>query len=116
VNYQDWRSRLLEGVDQALYPADWLDWLVSTGQAVVWCNEKAAIIAAIRLYPSGVKEVHGLLAAGDAAAIRGLVPLAEEWGKAQGCIRAAIASRPGWAKIMRQDGYEPHQIEIVKEL
>lgn len=114
MNYADWRGEFLKATDETLYPADWLDWMVSSGTARFWGNDEAAILAAIRSYPSGVTEVHGLVAAGKLAAIRELIPLAEEWGRQMGCRRAAIASRPQWARVLTD--YEPYQLEIVKEL
>jgi hypothetical protein len=116
MTYEAWRTRFLEAVDTALYPPDWLDWLVGTGQARFWGNENAAIIAHIKTYPSGLMEVHGLLAAGEAGAIVELIPLAEAWGAENGCKRASIASRPGWVRVMESFGYAVHQVEIVKGL
>jgi hypothetical protein len=114
MSYPDWRERFLEAVDTGFYPAEWLDWLVGTGRARLWENDEAAILAEIRQYPSGAKEVHGVVAAGDLKAIVALIPLAEQWGREQGCVRAAIASRPEWVRVLKD--YEPSQLEIVKEL
>jgi hypothetical protein len=116
LTYADWRGRFLEGIDETLYPARWLDWLLETEQAKFWGNERAAIVAEMRGYPGGVLEVHGLVAAGDIAEIKALIPNAEAWGRSLGATRAAISSHPAWAKIMRADGYEPNQLSIVKVL
>lgn len=116
MTYGLWRDRLLEGVDQLLYPAEWLDLRVSQGSARFWCNDEAAILAEIRLFPSGAREVHGMVAAGEIEAIKALIPLAEQWGRECGCIRAIISSHPSWSRIMRDEGYEPSQLMIVKEL
>ena len=116
MSYSDWRGRFLEAVDQALYPAAWLDQRVSDGTAHFWANEDAAILAEIRTYPGGVIEVHGLVAAGDIEAVKTLIPMAEEWGRKCGATRATIASHPAWARIMRDEGYSPWQLTIAKEL
>lgn len=116
MTYALWRSRLLEAVDQELYPAEWLDRRVANGRARLWCNEAAAIVAEIKTYPSGAKEVHGLLAAGDVQAIKALIPNAEQWGRDKGCTRASISSHPAWARIMHSEGYEPEQLTIAKGL
>lgn len=114
--YWQWRDRLLAAVDMELYPEAWLDRRVHEGSARVWGNDQGCIVAEIRTYPSGVREVHGLVAAGELAAIKALIPEAEDWGRECGCRRAAIASHPAWARIMRDEGYEPEQLTIAKEL
>ena len=116
MTYADWRGRFLEAVDETLYPAAWLDKRVASGIARFWGNDRAAILAEIRVYPSGVKEVHGLVAAGELAAIIALVPLAEAWGRKKGCTRATIQSSPAWGRLMVQYGYVPEQLIIAKSL
>lgn len=116
MNYPHWRDRFLEAVDDTLYPAEWLDRRVASGRVRFWGNADAAILAEIKIYPSGVKEVHGLVAAGDIAAIKALIPLAERWGRDCGARRATISSHPAWARIMRDAGYSPEQLAITKEL
>lgn len=116
MTYADWRGRFLEAVDEAFYPASWLDKRVANGRARFWGNDRAAILAEIRTYPSGAKEVHGLVAAGEVEAIRGLILLAEEWGRRCGAVRASISSVPAWERIMRADGYSHFQTTIVKDL
>lgn len=114
MTYADWRSRFLEAVDQELYPASWLDRRVASGRARFWGNEAGAIVAEIKQYPSGAREVHGLVAAGDLAAIKALIPLAERWGRERGCIRASISSHPAWARLLPD--YQPEQLTIAKVL
>lgn len=114
MTYAAWRSRFLEAVDETLYPAEWLDRRVASGRARFWGNEAGAIIAEVKQYPSGAKEVHGLVAAGDLAAIKALIPLAESWGRERGCIRAGISSHPAWARLLPD--YQVEQVSIVKSL
>jgi hypothetical protein len=116
VTYALWRGRFLEAVDEDLYPAEWLDRRVASGRARFWDNGLAAILAEIKVYPGGVREVHGLVAAGEVEAIKALIPLAEQWGRERGCTRASISSHPAWARIMKDAGYEPEQLTIVKLL
>lgn len=116
MTYALWRDRFLEAVDQELYPAEWLDRRVENGRARFWGNETGAILAEIKVYPSGAKEVHGLVAAGDIGAIKALIPNAEAWGRSKGCTRASISSHPAWARLLRDEGYLPSQLTIVKKL
>lgn len=96
------------------YPPEYIDAMVWGGSWACWSNGGAAILAEVKQYPSGLREVHGLAAAGDVAAITGLIPLAEEWGRALGCSIASIESRPAWAKLLPE--YEVEQVRIVKGL
>ena len=101
-------------LDPERYPADYIDRQVWTGHWRVWGNERAAIIAEIKVYPSGLREVHGVAAAGDLREIVGLIPYAEAWGAAAGCKWASIESRGGWERML--PGYSVSQTRIVKEL
>lgn len=100
-------------LDPDRYPVDYIDHQVAAGAWRCWGNERAAILAEIKTYPSGVKEVHGVAAAGALAEIVQLIPLAEAWGRDEGCARAVIESRPGWARL---PGYELHQVSVRKDL
>lgn len=101
-------------LDPERYPAEFIDRQVLEGAWRCWGCHEAAILAEIKTYPSGFKELHGIAAAGELRAIVGLIRLAEEWARGQGCARAVIESRPGWAKALPE--YEPHQYSVRKEL
>ncbi len=116
MSYADWRGRFLEAVDESLYPVEWLDWLVETGNARFWGTDLAAILVEARQYPSGLLEVHGLVAAGELDEIKRLVPLAENWGRSIGAKRASITSGWAWAKLLKSAGYRPETTTIAKEL
>ena len=121
MSYADWRGRFLEAVDESLYPAAWLDRRVSSGEWRLWESADAAILCSILTYPSGVKEVHGEVAATrhdgiGLEAIEALIPLAEAYGQANGCTRGTIKSSPAWARRMARYGYVIEQVSIVKEL
>jgi hypothetical protein len=102
-------------MDERYHTLEWLDDQVLTGKAYFWRSDNAAIIAEIRTYPTGAKDIHGLIAAGELDEIVNvLIPQAEEWAREQGCIAAQIESRPGWARALKD--YEPHQLIVRKEL
>lgn len=103
-------------IDPARYPIDWIDHQIAAGVYRCWGNEHAAIIAEIHTYPSGLKEVHGVAAAGDLQEIVSLIPNAEQWGREQGCVGAEILSHIGWAKVMASHGYKMSQARVYKEL
>ena len=102
-------------MDERYHTLQWLDEQVLTGKVQFWCSDNAAIIAEVRDYPTGAKDIHGLIAAGDLQEIiQLLIPQAEQWGREHGCIAAQIESRPGWARALKD--YDTHQVIIRKEL
>ncbi len=104
-------------MDERYHTLDWLDAQVLEGKVQFWATEDAAIIAEVRDYPTGARDVHGLIAAGDLQSIiEELIPRAEAWGKANGCVVAQIESREGWARALSPSGYRTHQIVVRKEL
>lgn len=102
-------------LDPLRYPVEAIDARVKAQTWRCWGNESAAILAEVKTYPSGVREVHGVAAAGDLQAIIELIPLAEEWGREHGCVRAVIESRPGWERALPEE-WELHQVAMRKEL
>ena len=116
-DYLKWRSAFAGLLDPELYPLSWLDEQLATGEFVLFSCTDAAILVSTRVYPSGLKEIHGEAAVGNLATIVGrLIPLAEQHGKHIGCAYASIASREGWSREMRQHGYVLHQTTIRKAL
>lgn len=112
--YLDFREDFA-ALDPDRYPVDYIDHQVASGAWRCWGNAHAAILAEIKTYPSGLREVHGVAAAGDLQAIIELIPLAEEWGREQGCVRAVIESRPGWERALPKE-WELHQVAMRKDL
>lgn len=116
TDYYFWRAAFAEVIDPRFYTLEWLDQELIDGRAKIWWNDQAAIVATIREYPTGAKEVHGLIAAGEVKAIRALIPEAERWGRREGAIVASIESRAAWTRALANDGYLPWQVAIRKEL
>jgi hypothetical protein len=112
-----WLPAFAEVMDRRYYSPEWLAGEVWSGRARFWSTDRAAIVAEIKIYPTGAMDVHGLVAAGDLGEIENiLIPSAEQWGRDMGCTGAVIDSRDGWIKVMKQHGYAPFQTAIRKEL
>lgn len=115
ATYVEWRDAFADVIDERYYTLEWLDMRLLNGDVRFWGSANAAIIAELRDYPTGARDVHGLIAAGDLREIvQDLIPQAEAWGKSQGCIGAIVESRPGWVKMLPD--YELHQTSVRKEL
>lgn len=116
AGYLRFRESIRAATDQSLYPIEWLDAQILTGRFRLWVGDHACIIAGIKVYPSGARDVEGIVAAGDASEIERLIPLAEQYGRETGCCGALIESRAGWARVMRKHGYREFQVSIRKAL
>jgi hypothetical protein len=114
--YFDRREAFAALLDPKRYDIAWLDGEVWSGRIMCWANEAAAILAKTITYPTGAWDIHGMAAAGDLAAIKELIGKAEDWARGAGALAAEIASRPGWERALKADGYEPHQQVLRKEL
>ena len=115
AEYLAFRDAFAGILDNRFHTIEWLDFMVSSGAYRFWRSENAAIIAEVKIFPTGARQLHGLLAAGELAEIIScLIPQAEKWGREKGCVLAVIESRPGWAKALAD--YEIHQISVRKEL
>ena len=108
----------LEGViDPRYYTIGWLDWKIISGKYKFWRGDRSGIITEIREYPTGAKDIHCIIAAGDMnEIIHDLAPQAEAYGREQGCIASIVESREGWARALAPSGYVIHQVAIRKGL
>lgn len=112
-----WRDAFAGVMDPRFYTIESTEVLLLNGVFKLLHTDSAAVIVEVRTYPTGAKEVHGLIAAGDMADIVSvLIPQALEWGKAQGCIIGSIESREGWGRALKPYGWREHQIRLVKEI
>jgi len=116
AEYQRHRSEIAETLDPRCYTIDWLDVALLNRGAMALGNDRAVIVVTVKHYPAGASELHGLVAAGEMDGILELIEQAETAGRANGLTFACIASRPGWARILKERGYRTHQVELRKEL
>jgi len=117
AGYLRFRPAFEQAIDPALHSIGWLDGRVLAGEALFWRTERAAIVAEVRQYPTGNRDLHGLIAAGEVNDIAEiLIPQAEAFARSIGCIGAVIESRPGWARRLKGQGYSIHQVALRKEL
>jgi len=114
-SYLLWRPAFTAALDIRLHTPEWLDARILAGSAQFWRSEGAAAVTEIRSYPTGAYEVHGLIAAGDAGEVRDrIIPQVEAWGRMIGALGLVVESRPGWARLLRGSGFEPHQLAVRK--
>jgi hypothetical protein len=117
LDYLDWRDEFAKAMDPELFTIEWLDQHVASGAAKLWSSEKAAILAEIRHYPTGLRAIHYLYVAGDLKEIVEILrPQVEAFGKSEGCSRIFGDSREAWSRILKGHGYETYKIMVRKEL
>ncbi len=108
----------------------WLDWLrpaltdateaelitaLLNGQAMIWPGDAAAMVTSLEEGPEG-RFLHVWLAGGDLDGVMALKPGVEAWGRAMGCKFVNINGRPGWARLLRGDGFALIDGELRKPL
>jgi len=115
--YTRFRPAFAQILDPRFYTIQWLDSQVVSGKFRLFSDDNSAILVSIRTYPTGLKELCGEAATGNLSAIaRKLIPQSIEWAQSIGCTSARIESRAGWAKAMKKDGFEIHQVAIRKDI
>jgi hypothetical protein len=117
AGYQRFRDGFAEIIDERFYSLEWVERRILNGSLVVLATDKGAVLLEINVYPTGLRELHGMAATGDLGEIVDvLIPMAEAWGFERGCVSATIESREGWGKLLKPAGYEIYQTTIKKEL
>ncbi len=114
--YQRHRDAIAALLDPRCYTIDWLDGQIERGDMIAFGNDAAAIVVAVKQYPAGATELHGMVAAGDLAVILKLIVKAEHWAIERGITFACIASRSGWSKVLLRHGYSVYQTVLRKDL
>jgi hypothetical protein len=110
------RDEIAGILDPRKWPLDWVEQQIGEGRITLHENKTAIIGIEVREYPGGLMELHGLFAAGDLAGIKELIGDAVEAGRLAGCHTAAISSREGWARTLRDMGFKMDQVTISKDL
>lgn len=90
--------------------------LIEQGKCQLWLGEASALVTDIMDWPQE-RALLLWLAGGDLDELRGVLrPQAEDFGKRIGCRRSMIIGRQGWARALKEHGYEPMAWICGKEL
>lgn len=117
TDYARFRDQLADALDPRLYPIEYLDHLLFSGQAQAWFGDKACLVTEIRTFPTGAKAICVVVAGGDKNEIVGpLRERAEHWARSIGCQFVLVESREGWKRALRPHGYGPFQFSLIKSL
>lgn len=111
----EWISDALPYAD-GVYTMDDVKDRIFSGDATFWPGERSALITTIYDYPQA-RWLMLWLAGGDLGELRAILrPVAEAWGRRHGCSRSIILGRAGWARALRDDGYEQIAVMVGKDL
>lgn len=111
--YKDLHDEIERGLDLRFYSIDWLDEMIWYGRFDLHAKPGAVLVTETRTYPTGARELHGMVAAGH------LPTLLKLWDAAIDATDADFAvvqSREGWGPVLKSRGFELHQVELRKEL
>lgn len=88
---------------------------VETENAQLWNGPRSCMVTQVQDYPTGERVLDVWLAAGDLDEIMEARPQVEAWAQAAGCTQIHITGRPGWARLLREHGYE-HWATVVRKV
>ncbi len=91
---------------------------LEASNARVWAGERSAIFTQFTAYPQVAELIcEAGPAGGDLHEIREMIPRIEAWARVSGCTQAMItAGRRGWARALRDLGYEEYSTTLRKLL
>jgi hypothetical protein len=84
------------------------------GLAQLWTLPNAACVTSIERHDTGLRDLHGWLAAGDLDGLVTIEARLERFARAENCDRMVIAGRKGWLRIF--SGYSERAVIIAKDL
>jgi hypothetical protein len=89
---------------------------IDRGEARFWPGVASALVAALENDP-GERRLLIWLAGGERGELENhILPLAEGWGRENGCRRALVIGRAGWERTLKSKGYAPLAQIIAKDL
>jgi hypothetical protein len=84
------------------------------GLAQLWTLPNAACVTSIERHDTGLRDLHGWLAAGDLDGLVAIEARLERFARAESCDRMVIAGRKGWLRIF--SGYSERAVILAKDL
>lgn len=88
---------------------------IAEGRMQFWPAPRGCAVTEIVKYPSK-KVLHIFLAGGELDQIVDMDSSAAEFARMNGCTAMTIAGRKGWARVLKDKGYEVAHTVLAKEL
>lgn len=109
---KDWLEAALEG---GFFTLDDVARAIAENRAQFWPGENAAIVTEIDSLAQ-TRIVRVWLAGGDMEEVLAMAKGIESWARLQGCKKVLVEGRQGWAKVLKDQGYEPFSVILTKAL
>lgn len=90
--------------------------LLASGAYHLWATERCCFVLEFVDYPGGAKAAQLLWAAGSIEALLDELPRLEDFMRKAGRTEILIEGPAGWARVLRNAGYNPWSVTTRKEL
>jgi hypothetical protein len=112
ANWERCKPFLAPAIDEA-WTLEAVEQEIRAGRAILWPMERSAAVTTVQVVPKG-RELLVWLAGGDLDELLHFLPVADIYGREQGCKTVRIEGRPGWERVLT--GYTKRRVVLVKEL
>lgn len=90
--------------------------MVERRESRFWAGRQCAAVTDVQVWPRA-RWLLIWLAGGDRAELEDqMLPKMEAYGREQGCSKAFIVGRPGWARTLKTRGYGVAAVTVTREL
>lgn len=91
---------------------------LSQGSAQLWLSEdgQGAAVTEVNTYPSGLMRARIWLSAGKLDSVLSMDEAFSDWARELGCEEIELLGRRGWARVLKEQGWEPHLLIVTKRL
>lgn len=114
---------LLAGIEESLaregtHGLTDVEMALRAGDAQLWVSDDGlgAAVTEINNYPSGAKRARIWLSAGRLESIISMDADFADLARELGCDSVELLGRQGWARALKEHGWTPHSITMMKRL
>lgn len=89
--------------------------MIDSGEAMLWEGPHSLVVTQVDVQPKE-KALHFFLAAGRMQELDAMTPIILEWGSSQGCTKARLVGRKGWARsFLAHTGWSDSGLVIMEK-
>ena len=111
-----WLAPCFDMRERQLHRQQDVEALIRRGRYKLHCGERSAIVTELDPYPSGETALHWWYVAGDMDELRRMHARIEREAIEQGATQSFGYGRDGWARAVKDLGYEPYSAIVRKML
>lgn len=99
VDFSDYRTHIAAALVHAgdTHSVDDVAAMIAAGHAQFWPGPASCVVTQVIVDPK-ITSLHFFLAAGVLRELRAMTPHILDWGRMQGCTKATLCGRKGWAR------------------